>query len=128
MNHYVSEYKTVTFSQAKLHFNFPPAVPLKYICTLKKQVFRIHQRFTDLTSTLRAPRGVTRVAGAKAYAAKLAASPAPTVKADIIQIVASKKMSHKHDKYTLHCQKFGSPPSNERSDYLVISMSTNLNV
>lgn len=33
-----------------------------------------------LTSTLRAPRGVTRVAGAKAYAAKLAASPAPTVK------------------------------------------------
>lgn len=35
-----------------------------------------------LTSTLRAPRGVTRVAGAKAYAAKLAASPAPTVKAN----------------------------------------------
>lgn len=33
-----------------------------------------------LTSTLRAPRGVTRVAGAKAYAAKLAASPAPTRK------------------------------------------------
>lgn len=32
-----------------------------------------------LTSTLRAPRGVTRVAGAKAYAAKLAASPAPTI-------------------------------------------------
>lgn len=33
-----------------------------------------------LTSTLRAPSGVTRVAGANAYAAKLAASPAPTVK------------------------------------------------
>lgn len=32
-----------------------------------------------LTSTLSAPSGVTRVAGAKAYAAKLAASPAPTV-------------------------------------------------
>lgn len=35
-----------------------------------------------LTSTLRAPSGVTRVAGAKAYAAKLAASPAPTAKCD----------------------------------------------
>lgn len=33
-----------------------------------------------LTSTLSAPSGVTRVAGAKAYAAKLAASPAPTLK------------------------------------------------
>lgn len=31
-----------------------------------------------LTSTLSAPRGVTSVAGANAYAAKLAASPAPT--------------------------------------------------
>lgn len=33
-----------------------------------------------LTSTLSAPRGVTKVAGANAYAAKLAASPAPTRK------------------------------------------------
>lgn len=32
-----------------------------------------------LTRTLRAPRGVTKVAGANAYAAKFAASPAPTV-------------------------------------------------
>lgn len=31
-----------------------------------------------LTRTLSAPSGVTRVAGAKAYAAKLATSPAPT--------------------------------------------------
>lgn len=31
-----------------------------------------------LTRTLRAPRGVTKVAGANAYAAKFAASPAPT--------------------------------------------------
>lgn len=38
------------------------------------------QRPLYLTSTLRAPRGVTRVAGANAYAAKLAASPAPTIK------------------------------------------------
>lgn len=31
-----------------------------------------------LTRTLRAPSGVTKVAGANAYAAKFAASPAPT--------------------------------------------------
>lgn len=35
-----------------------------------------------LTKTLRAPNGVTRVAGAKAYAAKLATSPAPTWEID----------------------------------------------
>lgn len=35
-------------------------------------------KMTYLTSTLNAPSGVTRVAGANAYAAKLAASPAPT--------------------------------------------------
>lgn len=34
--------------------------------------------YNYLTSTLNAPRGVTSVAGANAYAAKLAASPAPT--------------------------------------------------
>lgn len=35
--------------------------------------------FTHLTNTLSAPSGVTNVAGANAYAAKFAASPAPTV-------------------------------------------------
>lgn len=34
---------------------------------------------SHLTNTLRAPRGVTRVAGAKAYAAKLASSPTITI-------------------------------------------------
>lgn len=44
-----------------------------------------------LTRTLRAPRGVTRVAGAKAYAAKLAASPAPTVKTNNVRKHPTKK-------------------------------------
>ena len=35
---------------------------------------------THLTSTLRAPKGVTKIAGAKPYAAKLAASPTATIK------------------------------------------------
>lgn len=35
---------------------------------------------THLTKTLRAPRGVTSMAGAKAYAVKLAISPTITVK------------------------------------------------
>lgn len=36
------------------------------------------QLIVYLTRTLSAPRGVTKVAGANAYAAKFAASPAPT--------------------------------------------------
>lgn len=35
---------------------------------------------TYVTMTLSAPSGVTRLAGAKAYAAKLHASPVPTAK------------------------------------------------
>ena len=35
---------------------------------------------THLTSTLSAPKGVTKIAGAKPYAAKLAASPTATIK------------------------------------------------
>lgn len=39
--------------------------------------------------TLRAPKGVTKEAGAKAYAAKLAASPSPTEKTKTINGVMS---------------------------------------
>lgn len=40
--------------------------------------FKNFDAITDVTSTLKAPNGVTNEAGAKAYAAKLAASPTPT--------------------------------------------------
>lgn len=39
---------------------------------------KIRIEWTHVTSTERAPSGVTRLAGAKAYAAKLQASPIPT--------------------------------------------------
>ena len=39
---------------------------------------KLHFEHTDLTRTLSAPRGVTREAGAKAYARKFVASPTAT--------------------------------------------------
>lgn len=44
----------------------------------KEKKTEVDEGLVYLTSTLSAPSGVTRVAGAKAYAAKLAPSPAPT--------------------------------------------------
>lgn len=42
-------------------------------------VYVCSQLLTDPMRTLRAPSGVTRIGGAKAYAAKLATSPITTV-------------------------------------------------
>lgn len=84
---------SVNILQKNMHF-YNTFQPLTFIWTWPinrmSSTWEIHWRLTNLTSTLRAPRGVTRVAGAKAYAAKLAASPAPTVKTDRNKIVTFK--------------------------------------
>ena len=45
-------------------------------------VYRWSHLFTDPIKTLRAPSGVTRIGGAKAYAAKLATSPITTARCE----------------------------------------------
>ena len=55
-----------------------------------------------LTRTLSAPNGVTRVAGAKAYAAKLATSPAPTWRKTTKENVQVGTYSVKTEKAAFH--------------------------
>ena len=58
--------------------------PIKHMALPKRpsvpsSSFRKYDPKTAPISTLRAPKGVTRIAGAKAYAAKLKTSPRPTM-------------------------------------------------
>ena len=50
--------------------------------------------WTYLTNTLRDPNGVTRIAGAKAYAVKLAISPTTTEKKNAVFILRKEKKPH----------------------------------
>lgn len=50
--------------------------------------------WTYLTNTLRDPNGVTRIAGAKAYAVKLAISPTTTEKKNAVFIPRKEKKPH----------------------------------
>ena len=56
----------------------------------------IVQQFSNLTRTLRAPSDVTSVAGANAYAAKLAASPIPTETHTIMMHIILLQMIYKN--------------------------------
>lgn len=60
-----------------------PLTFLSYVLCIVHTV----SEFTHLTNTLSAPSGVTNVAGANAYAAKFAASPAPTVEQNNNRII-----------------------------------------
>lgn len=60
--------------------------------------FRKYDPRTAPLKTLKAPNGVTKIAGANAYAAKLAISPATTVK------TVSQTQNLKRSTYVIRCQ------------------------
>jgi hypothetical protein len=55
-------------------------------------VYRCSRLFTDPIKTLRAPSGVTKIGGAKAYAAKLATSPMTTAQCEQVSSCAEQEL------------------------------------
>lgn len=86
--------------------------------------FRNFEAITDVTKTLKAPKGVTREAGANAYAAKFAASPIPTgiqikklmyrfylgIIFDFFRIVMIFLLVNR-PAHQSHCRKYPNPPA-----------------